>query len=114
MSTRLTWPELVSEPLLLVEYAIDAKFRRVRYRLRHIYEEPRWIGSEYLSGDFREFGGDYRFGEGDGSTEVTFSLRIDPGLRVPGRVAGMLGRVVMERSLQDFKRRVEGDADGTQ
>jgi hypothetical protein len=43
----------------------------------------------------------------DGGTHVTFHLRIDPGLRVPGRIARMLNDAVMGRALQDLKRRVE-------
>jgi ribosome-associated toxin RatA of RatAB toxin-antitoxin module len=90
-----------------VEYAIDVKLRTVRYRLAHSYEEPSHIGSRYLGGDFREFAGDYRFDDRDGATHVTFHLRIDPGLRVPGRIARMLNDAVMGRALQDLKRRVE-------
>jgi ribosome-associated toxin RatA of RatAB toxin-antitoxin module len=97
-----------------VEYAIDVKLRTVRYRVRHLYDEPGWIGSEYLGGDFREFGGDYRF-EGVGAgTHVTFNLRIDPGLRVPGRLAKMLNEAVMARALEDLKERVEEVAGGAQ
>jgi ribosome-associated toxin RatA of RatAB toxin-antitoxin module len=98
----------------VVEYAIDAKLRIVRYRLRHLYEEPTWIGSEYLDGDFRQFAGDYRFAQGNGATTVTFTLRIDPGMRIPGAVARMLGQVVLAKSLQDVKRRVEEVARGAQ
>lgn len=90
-----------------VEYVIDAKLRTVRYRLRQIYQEPQVIGSEYVGGDFRCFEGDYRLEpEGDG-TCVTFHLRIDPGLRVPGPVVKMLNQAVMGRALQDLRRRVE-------
>jgi ribosome-associated toxin RatA of RatAB toxin-antitoxin module len=97
----------------LVEYAIDARLRMVRYQLRHLYDEPGWIGSEYVKGDFREFSGEYRLtGDRDG-THVDFALRIDPGFRVPKPVAKMLGQAVMARSLQDLKRRVEGAARGT-
>jgi ribosome-associated toxin RatA of RatAB toxin-antitoxin module len=96
----------------LVEYAIDAKLRVVRYQVRHIYEEPAWIGSEYVKGDFKNFAGDYRFTEKDGRTDVRFELTIDPGFRVPGPVTRMLGPTVMGKSLQDLKRRVEAVARG--
>lgn len=91
----------------LVEYAIDAKLRMVRYQLRHRYEEPTRIGSEYVEGDFHDLSGDYQFSARDGATEVRFELTIDPGFRIPNSVAKMLGQAVMERSLQDLKRRVE-------
>lgn len=95
-----------------VQYAIDVKLRTVRYRLGHSYQEPTYIGSEYLGGDFREFAGDYRFENRAGDTFVTFHLRIDPGLRVPGPIARMLNEAVMGRALQDLKRRVEEVAGG--
>jgi ribosome-associated toxin RatA of RatAB toxin-antitoxin module len=98
----------------VVEYAIDAKLRVVRYRLRHFYDEPTSIGSEYLEGDFKEFTGGYRFSEQDGATDVEFTLKIDPGFSVPGRVARMLGQAVMGKSLQDLKARVEEVAGGAQ
>lgn len=98
----------------LVEYAIDAKLRVVRYRLRHTYEEPSWIGSEYVEGDFSDFSGDYRFTPEDGRTHVRFHLRIDPGFHVPGPVVRMLGPTVMGRSLEDLKRRVQEVTNGAQ
>lgn len=95
-----------------VQYAIDATLRTVRYRLAHSYREPEHIGSRYLGGDFREFAGDYRFESQGVGTMVTFHLRIDPGLRVPGPVARMLNEAVMGRALQDLRRRVEEISDG--
>ena len=54
----------------IVEYEVDARVRRVRYRLRQIYDEPRRLGSEYLGGDFRDFAGEWRFEpRGDGGTQ---------------------------------------------
>lgn len=97
-----------------VEYAIDAKLRTVRYRLRHCYTEPTWVGSDYLGGDLRDFAGDYRFTRRDGGTRVTFHLRIDPGMRIPNRIAKMLGEVVMGRALEDLKREVEGASRGSE
>jgi ribosome-associated toxin RatA of RatAB toxin-antitoxin module len=98
----------------VVEYAIDAKLRVVRYRLRHVYDEPTSIGSEYLDGDFKQFAGDYRFTSHNGTTDVQFRLRIDPGFTVPGRIARMLGQAVMGKSLKDLKARVEEVAGGAQ
>lgn len=97
-----------------VQYAIDVKLRTVRYRLAHTYDEPRYIGSTYLGGDFEEFAGDYHFEPADRGTRVTFHLRIDPGLRVPGPIVRMLNQAVMGRALQDLKRRVEAVANGAQ
>jgi ribosome-associated toxin RatA of RatAB toxin-antitoxin module len=98
-----------------VEYAIDAVLRTVRYRLRQLYDRPAGISSEYLGGDFRCFEGDYELAALDGGsrTHVRFHLRIDPGLRVPGRIARMLNEQVMGRALEDLRRRVEEVRVGT-
>ena len=62
-----------------VEYAIDAKLRTVRYRLRHLYRAPEWIGSEYLGGDLKRLEGEYAFHKREaGTTHVEFRLSIDP------------------------------------
>lgn len=90
-----------------VAYAIDAVLRTVRYRLRQCYDRPHFVGSEYLDGDFRRFDGDYELTERDERTHVVFHLRIDPGLRVPGKVARMLSEQVMGRALEDLCRRAE-------
>jgi hypothetical protein len=45
---------------LVVEYAVDARVKTVRYRLRQIYDEPRRAAGEYLGGDFRDFAGEWR------------------------------------------------------
>ena len=45
----------------VVEYEVDARIKRVRYRLRQVYDEPHRLGSEYLGGDFRDFAGEWRF-----------------------------------------------------
>jgi ribosome-associated toxin RatA of RatAB toxin-antitoxin module len=90
-----------------VEYAIDAKLRTIRYRLRHLYRPPDWIGSEYLGGDLKRFEGEYAFCKRNAdTTHVEFRLSIDPGLRVPGRIARILNETVMGRSLEDLRRRV--------
>lgn len=97
----------------VVEYEVDAKLRTISYRLRQGYDEPRRITSEYLGGDVRELDGEWTFEEdGPGATLVTFALRIDPGLRVPGPVARMLERRVMGQAVQDLRRRAEAVAAG--
>ena len=87
---------------------LKAKFKRVRYRLRQIYDEPTRLGSEYLGGDFRDFAGEWRFiGAGDGRTRVELAVSIDPGRFVPGPLRAAIGDAVMRRALADLKRYVE-------
>jgi ribosome-associated toxin RatA of RatAB toxin-antitoxin module len=93
----------------VVEYVVDARVKRVRYRLRQVYDEPDRLGSEYLGGDFRDFSGEWRFIALDGGTRtrVELDLRIDPGRFVPGPVRSMIADVVMRGALSDLKRHLE-------
>ncbi|WP_037410735.1 type II toxin-antitoxin system RatA family toxin [Candidatus Solirubrobacter pratensis] len=93
---------------IVVEYEIDARVKRVRYRLRQVYDEPRRLGSEYLGGDFRDFAGEWRFEPlAGGRTRAELDLRIDPGRFVPGPVRAVIADAVMRRALSDLKRHVE-------
>jgi ribosome-associated toxin RatA of RatAB toxin-antitoxin module len=93
----------------VVEYEIDARFKKVRYRLRQIYDEPRRLASEYLGGDFRDFCGEWRLEPlGESRTHVELDLRIDPGRFVPGVVRTAISDAVMRRALRDLKTHVEG------
>jgi ribosome-associated toxin RatA of RatAB toxin-antitoxin module len=88
----------------VVEFEVDAKVRRVRYRLRQRYEEPHRIASEYLGGDFRAFEGEWRFIATDTGTRIELDLRIDPGRFVPGPVRKLIADAVMRRALDDLQR----------
>lgn len=70
---------------------------------------PTRIDSEYLSGDFRCFEGEWRFDPlGDGLTRVQVEIRIDPGFPIPGRIVKMLNERVLKSSIDDRCRRLEG------
>jgi ribosome-associated toxin RatA of RatAB toxin-antitoxin module len=94
-----------------IRFAIDAKVRQVSYTLRYSYVQPRLITWDYLDGDVKSVDGSYRFeDQGDGTTLATYSLDIDPGVWLPGRVKKMLTDQVMKRSVEDLKRRVENNS----
>jgi ribosome-associated toxin RatA of RatAB toxin-antitoxin module len=89
----------------VVEYEVDARVRRVRYRLRQVYDEPHRIASEYLGGDFRDFAGEWRLIAIDGGrTRAELDLHIDPGRLVPGPVRKLIADAVMRRALADLQR----------
>ncbi len=92
----------------VVEYEVDARLKRVHYRLRQVYDEPHRLGSEYLGGDFRDFSGEWRFSPLDGNrTRAELDLKIDPGLFVPGPIRRAIAHAVMGRALDDLKRHLE-------
>jgi uncharacterized membrane protein len=91
-----------------VGFVVDAKVKKVRYRLEYLYESPRRITWDYLGGDVRDIDGEYRFeDQGDGTTLAVYSVALDAGVWVPGPVRKVLEGQVMKRSVEDLKRRVE-------
>jgi ribosome-associated toxin RatA of RatAB toxin-antitoxin module len=91
-----------------VDFEIDAKVKSISYRLRYSYEEPHHITWDYLEGDVRELDGEFVFEDrGDGTTLATYTLRIDPGVWIPGKLGQVLNEQVMKGSMEDLKRRVE-------
>jgi uncharacterized membrane protein len=94
-----------------VRFVIDAKVRVVSYTLRYSYERPHLIKWDYVEGDVKSVDGEFVFDDrGDGTTLATYSLDIDPGVWLPGRVKKLLTEQVMKRSVEDLKRRVENDS----
>ena len=92
----------------IVEYEVEARVKTVRYRLRQIYDEPRLLASEYLGGDFRDFGGEWRLEPLEGGrTRVELDLRIDPGRFVPRVLRTAIADAVMRRALRDLKAHLE-------
>src|SRR3954452_1553331 len=94
-----------------VRFQIDAKVREVSYTLRYSYEPPHLITWDYVDGDVKSVDGEFVFeAQDNGSTLATYSLEIDPGVWLPGRMKKMLTNQVMKRSVEDLKRRVENDS----
>jgi ribosome-associated toxin RatA of RatAB toxin-antitoxin module len=90
-----------------VRYEVDAKLRRVTYTLRHGYDEPGLITSEYLGGDFKAFDGRWTFVEKDGGTLARIEVEIDPGVSLPGPAKRLVQKAVLKTATRDLKRRVE-------
>jgi ribosome-associated toxin RatA of RatAB toxin-antitoxin module len=91
----------------VVAYEVDAKLKRVQYRLRQVYDRPDRLGCEYLGGDFRDFSGEWRFIPAAEGTRVELQLGIDPGRLVPRPVRAAIAHAVMTRALADLKRHLE-------
>ena len=91
-----------------VSFVVDAKVKKVRYRLEYSYEEPHRIEWDYVGGDVRDIDGSFTFEEQeDGLTVATYSVLLDAGVWMPGPVKKVLSGQVMKRSVDDLKRRVE-------
>jgi ribosome-associated toxin RatA of RatAB toxin-antitoxin module len=91
-----------------VDFVVDAKVKKISYRLEYSYEAPSRIEWEYLGGDVRDIDGSMTFEERDEErTLVTYSVALDAGVWMPGPIRKMLSDQVMKRSVDDLKRRVE-------
>ena len=92
-----------------VAFEIDAKVKTVRYTLDYRYEAPHHVTWVYVEGDPKDVDGELVLeDQGDGSTLATYSINIDPGVWLPGKVVSLLNEQVMHGALEDLKRRVEG------
>ena len=80
----------------LVETKIDAVVRDVKVTLRFDWDEPTELRWKRESGDVKDVVGSWRFKDlGDGRTEATYTLDLDPG-----RVLGMLAKGPIEGQLR--------------
>jgi uncharacterized membrane protein len=99
------WPDGLGRE---VAFRIDAKVKKIGYRLSYSYDEPHLITWEYLGGDVKDIDGSFEFeDQGDGSTLAVYSVALDAGVWLPGPVARILNGQVMKQSVEDLKRRVE-------
>jgi uncharacterized membrane protein len=91
-----------------VAFEIDARVKTVSYTLVYSYEEPHLITWDYVDGDLKDVDGDYEFEDrGGAGTLATYTLLIDPGIWLPGKLATTLSEQVMKGHMEDVKRRVE-------
>jgi ribosome-associated toxin RatA of RatAB toxin-antitoxin module len=91
-----------------VGFLVDARVKKVRYRLEYSYDAPHLIEWEYVDGDVRDIDGSFTFEQQeDGLTLATYSVLLDAGVWMPGPVKKVLSGQVMKRSVEDLKRRVE-------
>lgn len=99
------WPDGLGRE---VAFRIDARVKKIAYRLSYSYEPPCRVTWDYLGGDVKDIDGSFEFEEqGDGRTLATYTVALDAGVWLPGPVARVLNGQVMKRSVEDLKRRAE-------
>ena len=93
----------------VVEWHVDVAVRELRYTLLYSYEPPHRITWDFVKGDLvRDIGGGYGFEPlDDDRTRITYSVTVEPAIRVPGFIARRLEQEMMKRSVEDLKREVE-------
>ena len=97
---------------VVVETVSDARVRVIKYRLRYVHEPPHRMSWTYIDGDVKDLNGEYRFEPaGDGRTNVTFRLAVDPGRRLGlllrGPLADKVRDYVLNTTLEELKATLE-------
>jgi uncharacterized membrane protein len=91
-----------------VAFRIDAKLRSIAYTLAYSYEAPHLISWRFVEGDPKDVEGDFTLEDnGDDTTLVTYSLVLDLGSWMPGRLARLVGEQIMQGALDDLKQHIE-------
>lgn len=93
-----------------VRFEIDIKVGRFSYTLRYHHEPPGRLWWEFVEArGLRSIEGEFSF-EPDpagSGTIATYRLGVDPGVPVPGLIAGRLTGEVMKRVVTDLRDRLE-------
>lgn len=97
---------------VVVETVSDARVRVIKYRLRYVHEPPHRMSWTYIDGDVKDLNGEYLFEPaGDGRTNVTFRLAVDPGRRLGlllrGPLADKVRDYVLNTTLEELKATLE-------
>lgn len=91
-----------------VRFAVDAKIVRATFVLSYTYEDRamRWT---LIEGDqLRRNDGSYELADrGDGTTEVVYSLQVEPTVMLPGMLKRRMVKRIVEEALRGMKARVE-------
>jgi uncharacterized membrane protein len=92
---------------VLVETTADAKVKKTRQRLRFSYADgPEGMSWEQEKGDVKSLVGSWTFTDlGEGRTQATYELAVDPG-----RVLGMLVRGPAQDKVKEYL--TKGAAEG--
>lgn len=91
-----------------VRFFVDARLFRTRMVLAYDHADTS-IAWHLVEGDqLRRNDGRYHLTDcGDGTTEVTYHLEIEPSVPVPGRLRRRAAQRIVEGALAGMKRRVE-------
>jgi hypothetical protein len=94
-----------------VDFAIDAGMAKDEYELDYVWTGNERVDWTLLRGQMqRAQSGSYVLAETDGSTYVTYSLRVELAIPMLGLLKRKLEKMVMDTALKELKKRVESIA----
>lgn len=92
----------------LVEMYVDAKIRKIRYRVRYFYDlDNGKLGWDYVDGDLQECVGRYEMKPVADGTELSINIITEIGFFVPGPMKKLIRDQSLKNSMRDLKKFVE-------
>lgn len=92
----------------LVEMYVDAKIRKIRYRVRYFYDlDNGRLGWDYVDGDLQECLGRYEMKTVVDGTELSINIVTEIGFFVPGPMKKLIRDQSLKNSMRDLKKHVE-------
>ena len=97
-----------------VHFDLDAGAIRDEYTLAYDWNEPDVLRWRLVEGQMlKRLDGSYELADnGDGSTDVTYTLAVDVRIPLLGMIKRKAERVIIDTALKELKRRVEGGEQG--
>ncbi len=88
-------------------FVLDIGIKEIRYVLRYTHDRPSllsWVAED--SDDLKSLEGSYQFTSGDGSTEVVYSLIVEPNFSFPGFLRRQAEKQIVTTALRGLRKRV--------
>jgi hypothetical protein len=90
-------------------FVLDVGVKEIRYVLRYTHDRPNilsWVAEE--SDDLKALEGSYQFEMSDGTTEVVYSLTVEPNFSFPGFLRRQAEKQIVTTALRGLRKRVTG------
>ena len=88
-------------------FVLDIGIKEIKYVLRYTHDRPSllsWVAED--SDDLKSLEGSYQFTAGDGSTEVVYSLIVEPNFSFPGFLRRQAEKQIVTTALRGLRKRV--------
>ena len=89
-------------------FVLDAKIKTVRYVLTYTYPPDGVAWESEEGGDVKLIKGSYTLSPSGDATTVTCEFQMDPGFPVPSFILRRRVKMIVARTLDELKSRVEG------
>lgn len=90
-------------------FVLEGFIKQIEYILVYTHDRPRVLSWESVdSPDVKMLQGSYTFNESDGSTEVIYSLTVEPNFTIPGFIRRQAEKQIVTTALRGLRKRVTG------